>query len=500
VSKISESVAFVDNEGITSSRVSVTKELITYWEWIGGAIHLAVAGLASGHVVLKKRDSRSAVGWVGLIWLTPFVGAIIYSLVGINRIQRRARAIRRERPVRKSASTPELPSACLPQGADHLESLIRLIGEVTGRPLVSGNHVHPLVNGQQAYPAMLQAIDAAKQTVNFCTYIFDNDHTGRSFLAAFERAVARGVEVRVIIDDMGVRYSWPSILGGLRRAGVRVAQFLPTFRFWRFSYANLRNHRKILVVDSRIAFTGGMNIRDGHDLTLPSKRPVQDLHFRLEGPAVAQVQDVFAKDWEFCTSESLQGDQWFPLLASQGSMQVRGITSGPDDDTENLRLIFLGALACARTTVSIVTPYFLPDPALISALNIAALRGVQVNIFVPTRSNLRLVQWASTAQLWQVLEHGCKVWLTPPPFDHAKLIVVDGIWTLFGSANWDPRSLRLNFEFNLESYDRDLAAQLEEFVGQKLRQSRCISLADVDSRTLLIKLRDGVARLFTPYL
>jgi cardiolipin synthase len=361
VSKIAESAPFVDNEGITSSRVSVTKELITYWEWIGGAIHLAVAGLASGHVVLKKRDSRSAVGWVGLIWLTPFVGAIIYSLVGINRIQRRARAIRRE-------------------------------------------------------------------------------------------------------------------------------------------YANLRNHRKILVVDSGIAFTGGMNIRGGHDLTLLSKRPVQDLHFRLEGPAVAQVQDVFAKDWEFCTSESLQGDQWFPLLASQGSMQVRGITSGPDDDTENLRLIFLGALACARTTVSIVTPYFLPDPALISALNIAALRGVQVNIFVPTRSNLRLVQWASTAQLWQVLEHGCKVWLTPPPFDHAKLIVVDGIWTLFGSANWDPRSLRLNFEFNLESYDRDLAAQLEEFVGQKLRQSRCISLADVDSRTLLIKLRDGVARLFTPYL
>jgi cardiolipin synthase len=302
------------------------------------------------------------------------------------------------------------------------------------------------------------------------------------------------------VDDVGARYTWPPILRPLRLAGIPVARFLPTVVPWYFPYANLREHRKALVVDGRVGFTGGMNLREAHSLAYSPCDPVQDLHFRVEGPAVAHLQEVFADDWAFCAGEALGGERWFPPIRPNGPVLARGISSGPDDDFEKLRMIYLGALACARSSVRIVTPYFLPDNGLIASLNVAALRGVEVDILLPRENNLRLVQWASAALLWQVLEHGCRVWYTPPPFDHTKLVLVDGAWALLGSANWDPRSLRLNFEFDVECYDRALAASLEELVQSKLKQARPVTLEDVDGRPLAVKLRDGVARLFSPYL
>jgi cardiolipin synthase A/B len=262
----------------------------------------------------------------------------------------------------------------------------------------------------------------------------------------------------------------------------------------------MRSHRKILVVDGRIGFTGGINLHADNCLERHPRQPVRDLHFRLTGPVVAQLQSVFADDWAFSTGELLQGEPWFPAIEPEGPVLARGIADGPDDDFETLRLTLLGALACARSSVLVVTPYFLPDASLIAALNVAALRGVQVDIVLPTANDLILVKWASTALLWQVLERGCRVWLSPPPFDHTKLMLVDGVWTLLGSANWDPRSLRLNFEFNVECYDRELAALLTALVRAKIQQSRPLTAADVDGRSLPIKLRDGVARLFSPYL
>jgi cardiolipin synthase len=472
--------------------------------WAAGALALFAAGWAAGHAVLHKRDPRAAIAWVGFIVILPVAGPALYFLLGVNRIHRRARALRRSPPPRGAPAVrpcrPGLPAQALGLGGAHLRTLARLVGEVTGRPLLPGNHVEPLVNGDQAYPAMLRAIDAASSSVSLSTYIFDNDRVGRLFLEALGRAAARRVEVRVLIDDVGARYSWPSAVRPLRRAGVRVARFLPTAVPWSFPYANLREHRKTLVVDGRTGFTGGMNVREGHALSLGPRHPTQDLHFRVEGPAVAHLQEAFGGDWALCTGEALRGERWFPPLQHRGPVLARGISSGPDDDFEKLRMIYLGALACARSSVRLVTPYFLPDPGLISALNTAALRGVTVDIVLPRRNNLRLVQWASAALLWQVLEHGCRVWRTPPPFDHTKLLLVDGAWALVGSANWDPRSLRLNFEFDLECYDRGLAGALEEVVQGKLKPARRVTLEDVDGRRLPVRLRDGAARLLSPYL
>lgn len=480
-------------------------QILAFWPYVATALNVVLALVASGHAVLSNRDTRAAIGWVGVIWLAPFLGVLLYIWLGINRIKRRARSLRAEcsRPG-SSSCLGEFPAE-VPDQADTLagtplEPLVRLVRDVTRRPLLAGNRVTPLVNGDQAYPAMLQAIDEAARSVTLTTYIFDHDQAGQRFLEALRRAVSRHVEVRVLVDDVGAHYSWRPITRWLRRAGIPRAHFLPTLIPWRFQYSNLRSHRKILVVDGRIGFTGGINIHAGHCLERQPRYPVQDLHFRLTGPVVAQLQAVFADDWAFCTGELLQGEPWFSAVAPEGPVLARGIPDGPDEDFEALRLTLLGAIACARSSVLVVTPYFLPDASLIAALNVAALRGVQVDLLLPAENDLTLVKWASTALLWQVLERGCRIWLSPPPFDHTKLMLVDGLWTLLGSANWDPRSLRLNFEFNVECYDRQLAASLADLVRSKMQRSRPLSLAELDGRSLPRKLRDGIACLFSPYL
>jgi len=473
--------------------------------YVIAAITLALAVIASAHAVLFKRDSRAAVLWAGFIWLMPLVGPVLYFILGVNRIRRRAVLLRGDQEhyhtvphVRPCA--PEELEGHLPPHAKSLVSLARAVHRLAERPLVPGNRMEILINGDEAYPAMLKAMAEARQSIALSTYIFDRDDVGIEFARQLGAAARRGVEVRVLVDATGSHYSWPSILSVLRREQVRYGRFLPTFPIWQLVSLNLRNHRKILVVDGRLGFTGGMNLRAGHWLAKNPKHPVQDLHFRIEGPVVAQLQEAFADDWLFATGESLRDERWFPTLHSAGPVIARGIIDGPDEDFEKLRWVMLSALSSSRRHVRIATPYFLPDTSLISALNVAAMRGVRVDILLPSRNNLPLVHWASRAQWWQMLEHGCRIWLAPPPFDHSKVFIVDDCWSLIGSANWDPRSLRLNFEFNVECYDADFASRLGRLFDERKARSHEVTLKEVDSRGLPMRLRDGLARLLTPYL
>ena len=462
--------------------------------------HFFAALLASIHVLLNKRDSRAASLWLGTIWFLPLFGPLLYLALGVNRIRRRAISL----GVHKTITRPIPPDfgEPRPSGVEHLEMLARVVERVVAQPLNPGNLLQPLVNGDEAFPAMLAVIDSAKKSVSLATYIFDNDPSGRQFADALARAVKRGVQVRVLIDAAGTRYSWPSILHKLAHEKVPAAKFLPASLFtpWRVTTINLRNHRKVLIVDGQTGFTGGMNIRHGNVLVQNPASPVRDLHFRVEGPLVTQLQEAFASDWAFATNETLDGELWFPNLEERGSIIARVIRDGPDADFETIRWTLLAALAEAQTSVQIVTPYFIPDTGLISALNLAALRGVRVDIILPARSNLRYVDWASHSMWWQLLERGCRIWLTPPPFDHSKLMIVDDHWVLLGSANWDARSLRLNFELDVEAYGRDFAGQMGKIVADKLRGAREITLADVDARSYAAKLRDAFFRLFSPFL
>jgi cardiolipin synthase len=477
-------------------------DVYKYWAVGIAVLERLVALGASLHAVLTKRETQSVIGWVGLIWLSPFIGTVLYVCFGINRIRRKGLRIQEEmrrgyvRALRKGGFLEVEPGEQLPFNGQ----LENAIARITGKRLLGGNSVVPLRGGEQAYPAMLAAIAAAEQSVSLCSYIFDNDRAGRQFVEALAAAKARGVEVRVLVDDVGARYSKPTIIHVLRGAGIIVDTFLPTRTPRMVYYANLRNHRKLMIVDGRVGFTGGMNIREGCCGDWQTAHPVQDLHFRVEGPVVSQMQEVFATDWAFTADERLDDERWFARPERQGDLRARGIADGPDTDLDNIRLTILAALAVAEQHVDIVTPYFLPDDAVISALNVASMRGVKVRIILPSEVNIKPVQWASSDPLAHVLERGCEVFLTPPPFDHTKIMTVDGEWTLIGSSNWDPRSLRLNFEFNVECYDAELASRMRQIVDQKTEKAQRLSLAELRSRSLPTRLRDGIARLAIPYL
>jgi cardiolipin synthase len=476
-------------------------KLSRFWPHFVAFFDFLAAVLASMHALLYKRDPRAATLWIGIVWLIPVIGPILYIAMGVNRIRRRALSL----GVHHRMSTRAVPDNLgepKAGGAEHLKMLARVVGRVVKRPLMPGNQIQPLINGDEAFPAMLAAIESAEKTVSLTSYIFDNDPSGAQFVATLERAVRRGVEVRVLIDAAGTRYSWPPITRKLRHAKIPFARFLPSslLQPWRVATINLRSHRKALVVDGRLGFTGGMNIRHGNVLAGQPKSPVQDLHFRVAGPVVALLQEAFVNDWAFTTREILDGERWFPEVKESGQIIARVIADGPDADYDKLRWTLLAALAEAQTSVQILTPYFIPDHALVTALNLAALRGVRVDIVLPAQSNLPFVHWASRALWWQVLERGCRVWLTPPPFDHSKLMIVDGHWVFLGSANWDARSLRLNFELNVECYGREFADEMERILAKKLHGAHEVTLAEVDARTVPGKLRDALARLFSPYL
>ena len=474
--------------------------LLHFWPHLAAGFDVVACALASGHALLHKRDHRAATIWIGVVWTLPGLGPLLYLVFGVNRIRRYAIKLavhdNYSRPVPENLGEPEH------DGAEHLKHIAAVVSHLVTQPLTAGNKIEPLVNGDAAFPVMLAAIEAAKKSVALCTYIFDNDENGRKFIVTLERARQRGVAVRVLVDAAGTRYSFPPITWKLRAAKIPFAKFLPASLLtpWRATTINLRNHRKSLIIDGELAFTGGMNIRQGNVLGESPPHPVQDLHFRVTGPVVEELQAAFANDWNFTTGEILECERWFPELRETGNIIARVIPDGPDGDFENARWTLLAALAEAQTSVKIVTPYFLPDNALITALNLAALRGVRVDILLPAKNNLPFVQWASRSLWWQVLERGCKIWLTPPPFDHSKLMVVDGHWVSFGSANWDARSLRLNFELNVECYSREFAGEMEKIVAQKISGAREVTLAEVDGRSLPAKLRDAFARLFSPFL
>jgi cardiolipin synthase len=460
-------------------------------EYVLGAAVIAAALCGAGHAVIYKREPRAAALWLLAIILLPAAGPVLYALFGVNRVQRRAARLRGTRLAKRPPANLEqtLPGT-------QLTPLARLVGAVSQRPLVEGNAIEPLVDGREAYPAMLAAIEGAQRSIALASYIFHADGIGERFIEALGAAQRRGVAVRVLIDDVSVRFAWPSAAKKLRRAGVTVGVFNPTLVPARLHSLHLRNHRKILVADGRVAFTGGMNI----DRRYWGAGASRDLHFRLRGPVVGQLMDVFAEDWAFATGEALRGEPWFVVLGDAGPCLARAVDDGPDESFARVRWAYIGGLSEARRSVRLCTPYFLPDATLVSELNSAALRGVEVDIVLPQRSDLPHVHWAAMHQLWQVLECGCRVWTRPPPFDHSKLLVVDSEWTLFGSANWDARSMRLNFELAVECYSRTLGAAMDELLRARRAESRPVTLAEVNARPLPVKLRDGLARLFAPLL
>lgn len=467
------------------------------WPALIGIGHFVSAMSASIHVVLTKEDSKAATAWVGLVWLSPVLGVILYFILGINRIHRKAIATRP--PSSISGQRPPLDSTST-IAQDHLQCLAHLGGRLTGRPLTAGNQVIPLQNGDEAYPLMLKAIRGAQRSVALSSYIFDNDTAGKEFLEALADVRSKGVDIRVLVDATGARYSFPSITKPLKKLGIPSALFMPNLSLRKMGTINLRSHRKILLVDGKTAFTGGLNIREGNLLERNPQHPIQDLHFRFEGPVVSHIRDAFVEDWAFTTGEVLKGDVWLPSLTPCGNIMARGILDGPDENYEKILFTILGAVSRSKKSIRIVTPYFLPDQTTSRILSIAALSGVKVEVIIPEKNNIKFVEWATYSTLGSLLRHGVHIYMSKPPFDHSKLILVDDCWAFVGSSNWDSRSFQLNFEFNIECYSEALVSKLSEIFHEKLKNAREVSIHDIQNRRIGQKIRDGVVRLLSPYL
>nr|WP_294514262.1 phospholipase D-like domain-containing protein [uncultured Rhodopila sp.] len=457
------------------------------------AIGLVLALGVTIHILLTKREVASAVGWIGLVWFAPIAGAVAYALLGVNRVKRRARQLRPQDD-EAAAAAEAVPAGF---GAD-FESLARGIGSITGRPLLEGTTWQAYRNGDEAYPPMLAAIAAAQHSVGLSSYIFRNDLWGGRFIEALTEAKARGVAVRVLIDGIGGGWLLSRAYHRLRRHGVTAARFMHSPLPWRMPFLNLRSHKKVLLIDGVIAFTGGMNIADENVMATRPRHPVQDLHFRIEGPVVAQLAEAFADDWAFVTNEDLDDAVWSPAIPARSGAPARVIDSGPDEDIQKVEFAALQAVGCARSSIAVMTPYFLPDERMNTALSLAAMRGVAVDVIIPQKGNHTMVNWATRANIGPLLQEGVRIWRSPPPFHHTKIMVVDNQWCLIGSCNWDIRSFRLNFELCLEVYDGDLAA----FLSALMQRARgpALTQQELESRSLPVRLRDAGARLMLPYL
>lgn len=482
--------------------------IASHWSTLILVLSLAMAAVGIVHAIMTKEDVRAATGWVGVMLLSPFLGAIIYAIAGINRIRRAT--ISAMRPVSPEAAAARhdrdvaLEALINAEYGQRFTGLKTLGDRVARRPLTSGNTIAVLKTGDEAYTAMCRAIDAAQRSVLLETYIFDNDAVGALFVQSLGNAVKRGVTVRVLIDAVGVRYSVPSILKQLREADVTVDLFNGNIVMGlRLPYANLRTHRKILIVDGTVAFTGGMNIRKGFSAEFAGSDSSRDTHFEVTGPVVADLFAVAAEDWRFAGNEALKDGPWQVERAAPPPgqpMLVRAVATGPDASNETNLKLLMGAFSVARKSIRIMSPYFLPDREFISALTTAGRRGVEIDIVVPAVNNLFLVDHAMTAQFDQVLKHYCRVWRHEGAFDHSKLMAIDGVWAYVGSSNLDARSLRLNFEIDMEVLDENFAAEIDARIAAAIATAQPVTLQTLKARPFAIRVFDRLLWLGSPYL
>lgn len=472
--------------------------------------HAVLAPATAIHATLYKRDSRAAFGWIALCMLLPVAGPLLYSVAGINRIQRRADQLKADRlrigfERGRAQHAAEDPPADMP---DDLREFARIGQRLSRYALCNANQIIVLHNGNQAYPEMLGAIESAQQRIFLTSYILDNGTVGQQFVDALANAANRGVDVRVMVDGLGEWYSWPLASRRLRKSSVTVASFLPPRLLPPQLSINLRNHHKILVIDDDLGFTGGMNIGDRHVIEAGARRAqAVDVHFRLTGPIVHQLAVEFLRLADLCKVskrflEPFPSDPEYCPEPATGEQAIicRTFTDGPGEDLDQLTMLLVATIAQARESVYIMTPYFLPPREIISALQSASLRGVDIHLVLPSENNLPFVHWATRNMLWEVLFQGVKVHYQPAPFVHSKLFVVDHCYSLIGSTNWDPRSLRLNFELQVEVFDHAFAACLVDHFKQVIAKSQAVTLEELDQRNLLARLRDSFFWLFSPYL
>jgi cardiolipin synthase A/B len=458
-------------------------------------------GIAAAlHALFKKGDPRSALIWVCVCLFIPFFGAIIYLIFGVNRVKLLSQKWRSYGLYRFQFNRPPHADFDINVLTPVQQALTQVGDKLFNSKITSGCEITPLFDGTHAYPLMLEAIDNAKERIYLSTYIFGTTGISTKFITALGAAAKRGVDVKVLIDGVGSIYTWPSAKKKLQTLGVDAQLFLPVwFNITDLRYLNLRSHAKVLVVDGSIGFTGGMNIHQNNYALNNQEPPIHDLHFKVIGPIVSDLQDAFLRNWYFNTKQTPH-EQLYYDDRSKGDMGVRAVSTGPYQEYPIAQYLLVAAINSAQTHIRIMTPYFIIGSSLSAALIEAALRSVNVELILPESNNLSFVKGATEALLPLLLKFGVKVYYRRGHFAHSKIFIVDELYVFLGSSNMDTRSFYLNFEFNLEVYSKALSMALIEYFNAIKQFSREITCDWLQKQNFVIKLRNSICKLFSPYL
>jgi cardiolipin synthase len=473
-------------------------------------LDLLLALVCSGWILAtRKRAPPATLAWILSFFFLPYLGFGLFLLVGYRVLARRKRRKPQPSMARAGGDTEASPGEWHTLRGLGCDKVARLAENLTGIPVIGSNRVLAYEEAFGIYGALTDAIRGARHHIHLEYYIFEPDDRGAFFRDLLAEKAAQGVQCRLLVDNIGSFGLRRSFIEPLRRAGGQFAYFGPVHftRPWGF---HLRNHRKIAVIDGRIGFIGSQNIggewRGDRRAPLPRGRRHRamegwrDTQVRIEGPAVQQLQTVFAEDWLFTTGESLEGAIYFPLPPVKGESLVQTLPTGPDESDLSLEMILINLIPIAEQRITVTTPYFIPSGAVTMALESAARRGVRVEILVPQLADHRIVQWASRSWFAELLRGGSQMWEYPETFLHAKVVTIDDKIALLGSANMDMRSFRLNFECSLLVYDRVFAASLVRSFDAMRSRSQPLDREALEREGIGIRLREGLSRLLSPLL
>ncbi|MBT9558375.1 MAG: cardiolipin synthase [Myxococcales bacterium] len=461
-----------------------------------------------GYVLIERRQPSATLAWLLTIISLPVIGVVLYLVFGRTRMRRQASRRRKLRDKSVAAlgrhRYREEPLAEA-EVDERTEPTVRLAVRMDAIPASRGNDVRVLVNAAEAYAAMRESIDAAAQHLHLEFYIWNDDGTGRDFRDRLVAKARAGVEVRVLVDAFGSSGLPNDFFAPLLAAGGHAAQFSPLSRFRRLfkgGRVDFRNHRKLLIADGNVGFTGGINIGDeylGKDKTVGMWR---DTHMRIEGPAVYGLQRAFLEDWCWASDEAkFEVDEYFPKLRSAaGNDVVLIVDSGPDRRWWPIYRLHVQAIALARNRIWLTNPYFLPDRVMEEALVTAALRGVDVRVLVPVKGDSRLVALASEALFPTLIDAGIKIYRYGNGFVHAKTLLIDDWLGTVGSANLDTRSFQLNFELNAFAFGAELTGTLAKHFESDVGGTQELKVADVRNVGYGTRLARQAAHLLSPLL
>ena len=375
----------------------------------------------------------------------------------------------------------------------------RTMGHILTPTLVSGNEVRELLNGDQIFPAMLDAIRSARGSITFETYIFWSGSIGSEFADALVERAQKGVQVHVLLDWVGGRLD-EGFLARMRRAGIQIRRY-NTPHWYNLDRLNNRTHRKLLMVDGRIGFIGGVGIADKWRGHAQDPQHWRDTHFRVEGPVVAQMQSAFVDNWLQATGEVLHGERYFPPLERPGAQLAQTFTSSPGGGAKSMQLMYLMSITAAAESIHLSASYFVPDEVAINSMLVALRRGVKIKIVVPgPYMDMDLVRRASRAEWGRLLAAGAEIYEFQPTMYHVKMLIVDGLWVSVGSTNFDSRSFSINDEANLNVFDAGFARRQTEVFAEDLEHSRRITMEEWENRAWHEKLLDFAASLLSPQL